>query len=74
MVENLEQLPLWMRAALLLGVPSVIALFLVYAVTMGLSTRLSGIEATQARLERLIRATCVAAAATAEQRAPCFAP
>jgi uncharacterized coiled-coil protein SlyX len=101
-----QTLPTWLKAAVLLGVPSVIALFLVYMLTIEMAARITAIEQMQAlqtqtltalgqaftarvadadrqrehfaegqaRLERLIRAACVVAARTSEERARCLAP
>jgi membrane protein insertase Oxa1/YidC/SpoIIIJ len=43
-------LPAWLRAAVLLGVPSVIALFLVYMLTTTVALRIATIEASLATL------------------------
>src|SRR5262245_63181615 len=91
---DVQSLPSWLRAAVFLGVPSVIALFLVWAITTQVAARVTAIEAAQqlqaqtlaaivdtinkqtaassdtrehfdvgvARIERLVRTTCVVAA------------
>jgi hypothetical protein len=103
---DVQTLPAWMRAAVFLGVPSVIAMFLVYVVTIQLSTGMTHVEqvlaenqiairrliemmaARQAdadnvrdhfdadveRIDRSLRALCVAAIHTDEQRQMCFQP
>jgi hypothetical protein len=45
---QLQSLPAWLQAAVFLGVPSVIALFLVYVVTMSMAARIVAIEQAQA--------------------------
>jgi hypothetical protein len=57
-----------------LGVPSVIALFLVYVLTMALAARLASIEQTQHRLDRQLQTICVMVATTDDQRGRCLAP
>src|SRR5262245_43501065 len=101
---DVQSLPSWLRAAVFLGVPSVIALFLVWALTTQVAARVTAIEAAQqlqaqtlaaivdsvnkqaaaaadtrehfdggvARIERLVRATCVVAARSAEERSNCL--
>jgi hypothetical protein len=49
--------PAWLRAAVLLGVPSVIALFLVWVMTQSVSTRLVRIEGRQEALMESYRGT-----------------
>lgn len=44
---DVQSLPGWLRAAVFLGVPSVIALFLVYVLTTQISERVNKIEMTQ---------------------------
>src|SRR5262245_27117046 len=64
--------PPWLRAAVYLGVPSVIALFLVYAVTLSLGHRLTAIDEALVRLELHLRQVCVLAADTDDERARCL--
>ena len=51
---GLEGLPHWLRAAVMLGVPSVIALFLVYALVAQFGARIGGIETEQAGQTRVM--------------------
>ena len=44
---DLHTLPNWLRAAVFLGVPSVIALFLVYVLTTAIAGRIASIEQQQ---------------------------
>jgi len=44
---DVQGLPSWLRAAVFLGVPSVIALFLVYVLTTQMSERMARVEQTQ---------------------------
>src|SRR5262245_8707553 len=67
-------IPAWLRAAVLLGVPSVIALWLVYVLTNAYPARFARIDDALARIERRLVQTCVVAAATDEDRSQCFAP
>jgi hypothetical protein len=72
--EGVTGAPVWLRAAVALGVPSVIALFLVYVLTMALASRLAAIEVTQHRLERELQTVCLMVATSDEQRARCVVP
>lgn len=101
---ELRTLPKWLQAALVLGVPSVIAMFMVYFMTTMVATRIAMIEQTQAmqhqtllqmtaaikgregeavvtrehvdasvaRIERLVRQTCALAATNESIRATCY--
>lgn len=66
MPTDLLGLPKWLQAVVVLGVPSVIALFLVYVMTTGLVRRVSDIERTQAVMASTLAA--LAAAVTERQR------
>lgn len=44
---DVQNLPTWLRAAVFLGVPSVIALFLVYVLTTQMSERMTRMEQAQ---------------------------
>ena len=44
---DLENLPMWLRAAVFLGVPSVIALFLVYVLTTQMTARMEHVDQVQ---------------------------
>jgi hypothetical protein len=63
----LHGLPAWMRAAVLLGVPSLIAIFLVYMIAMGLVRRVASIEATQQVQGRLLDSLATEAEARAQE-------
>ena len=45
---DVQSLPGWLRAAVFLGVPSVIALFLVYVLTTQMADRMQRVEQVQA--------------------------
>jgi hypothetical protein len=66
--------PAVLRAAVTLGVPAVIALWLVYVLTMVYPQRFGRIDDALARIERRLVQTCVVAAASEADRAQCFAP
>ena len=86
--SNLRNLPLWLQAAVLLGVPSVIALFLVYMIATVIAGRITNIERTQTtqsenvkninedidRIERLVRNMCMVTAKNSDERILCGAP
>jgi uncharacterized coiled-coil protein SlyX len=54
MQDQLKGLPPWLQAAVLLGVPSVIAMFMVYMLTTGVSRRILAIEAQQAAQTQIL--------------------
>ena len=68
--------PVWVKAVIQLGTPSVIALFLVWWLTGSLSTALASHEADQHnRMEDMTRVMiqiCVNTAKTVEERRGCF--
>mgnify|MGYP005815112457 CR=1 FL=1 len=69
-------LPPWARFISLVGVPSAIAMYLVYVLSVGMSNSLESHEAEHARemrvLTRLIQQLCVNTADNLEDRAGCF--
>lgn len=62
---DVQGLPSWLKAAVYLGVPSVIALFLVYVLTTAIAGRVQDIERTQALQQQTIES--ISKAMTAEQ-------
>ena len=69
-------LPPWARFISLVGVPSAIAMYLVYVLSVGIAASLESHEAEHARemraLTRVIQQRCVNTADNSEDRAGCF--
>ena len=59
---DVQSLPVWLRAAVFLGVPSVIALFLVYVLTTTIASRVERMETAQLLMQQSIAALAKAAA------------
>jgi hypothetical protein len=60
-------LPAWIRAAAFLGVPALIAIFLVYSLVIGLVRRVTDIESTQQVQGRILDALVAEAAQGAQE-------
>lgn len=76
--DSLRELPPWARAAAVIGIPGVIAMYLVYVLTTAVTAKLDA-HAQESRAEsaqqlQVLQSICINTATTPEQRASCWSP